>query len=291
MEWPRIIVHADMDAFYAAVEQLDDPSLRGLPIMVGGASDRGVVLTASYEARIYGVGSAMPMARARRLCPQAVIVPPRFGRYMEVSQQVFSAFDGFSPSVEPLSLDEAFLDMTGAQGIFGAPERMARLIQEAVHQATGGLNASVGVSGTKYVAKVASDLRKPKGLVVVPQAKAREFLAPLPVSRLWGAGPKMAARIRALGLETIGDVAAADPDMLEHQLGSAGPHFRALALACDPREVFARRGAQSRGGASGPWLVTPPTVKRSSIAYDARPMRSGDGCESAGSTPEAYGSS
>lgn len=234
-----------MDAFYAAVEQLDDPSLRGRPVLVGGAHNRGVVLTASYEARPWGVGSAMPMMAARRLCPEAVVVPPRFERYMEVSQAVFDVFDDFSPSVEALGLEEAFLDMSGCERIFGGPERIGRKLKDAVREATGGLAASVGVSGTKYVAKVASDFSKPDGLLVVPQDEAVAFLAPLPVSRLWGAGPKTAARLRALGLETIGDVAAASPGFLAEHLGAAGPHFHRLAHAQDVRRVEGRRRARS----------------------------------------------
>src|SRR5262245_45338464 len=154
--WPRVIVHADMDAFYAAIEQLDDPSLRGRPLLIGPNSARGVVLTASYEARPFGVGSAMPMARARRLCPDALIVPPRFERYQEVSKIIMNVFADFSPRVEALSLDEAFLDMTGAERLFGSPESIGRKLKASVREATGGLTASVGISGTKYVAKVAS---------------------------------------------------------------------------------------------------------------------------------------
>src|SRR5690606_3109423 len=170
--WPRTIVHADMDAFYAAVEQLEDASLRGKPILVGPRSDRGVVLTASYEARPFGVGSAMPMAQARRLCPQALIVPPRFERYQEISKQVMCVFDDFSPTIEPLSLDEAFLDMTGTDKIFGPPAKVGERIKAAVREATG-LTVSVGISGTKYVAKVASGFQKPDGLTIVSPDSAR----------------------------------------------------------------------------------------------------------------------
>lgn len=245
--WPRIVAHADMDAFYACVEQLDDPSLRGKPILIGHESGRGVVLTASYEARPSGVGSAMPMSRARRLCPEALIVPPRFERYSQVSQQIMEAFADFSPSVEPISLDEAFLEMTGAEHLFGTPGAMGRRIKEAVRDATGGLTVSVGISGTKYVAKVASDFRKPDGLTVVPPWDAVAFLAPLPIRRLWGAGPVTTARIEALGLHTIGELAAADPDWLRERLGNAGPHFWRLAHAQDPRHVEGRRRAVSIG--------------------------------------------
>jgi DNA polymerase IV len=245
--WPRIIAHADMDAFYAAIEQLDDPSLRGQPLLVGPPSARGVVLTASYEARPYGVGSAMPMATARRMCPSAVIVPPRFDRYQEVSAKIMSVFANFSPDVEALSLDEAFLDMTGSEQLFGDPKSIGRRLKEAVREVTGGLMASVGLSATKYVAKVASACRKPDGLTVVPPEEAKAWLAPLPVSWLWGAGPKTQARLQLLGLHTIGDVANADAKLLSTKLGSAGLHFHTLAQAEDPRPVIGRRASKSVG--------------------------------------------
>jgi DNA polymerase-4 len=245
--WPRIVAHADMDAFYAAVEQLDDPALRGRPVLVGPASDRGVVLTASYEARPYGVGSAMPMARARRLCPNAVIVPPRFDRYQEISRTIMGVFANFSPEVEALSLDEAFLDMTGSEQLFGEPRTIGRRLKEAIHEATGGLTVSVGLSATKYVAKVASACQKPDGLTVVPPDEAKAWLAPRLVSCLWGVGAKTEARLHRLGLCTIGDVANADPRFLSAQLGSAGLHFHALAQAEDPRPVIGRRTSKSIG--------------------------------------------
>jgi len=234
--WPRVIIHADMDAFYAAVEQHDDPRLRGRPILIGGRSNRGVVLTASYEARPFRVHSAMPMALARRRCPDAVIVPPRFERYQEVSRQIMAVFADFSPDVEALSLDEAFLDMSGASHIFGEPATMARKLKARVRETTG-LTVSVGVSGTKYVAKVASDFGKPDGLVVVAPDVARAWLAPLAVSRLWGAGPRTQARLAELGYGTIGQIAAADPEALEQQLGAVGRRFHQLARAEDPRTV------------------------------------------------------
>ena len=236
-----------MDAFYAAVEQLDDPTLRGRPLLVGPQSARGVVLTASYEARPYGVGSAMPMAQARRLCPDAVIVPPRFDRYQQVSATIMQVFSDFSPEVEALSLDEAFLDMTGSEQLFGNPERIGHRLKTAIREATGGLTASVGVSATKYVAKVASASRKPDGLTVVPPEQAKSWLAPLSVSWLWGAGPKTQARLHQLGLHTIGDVASADARFLSAKLGSAGLHFHTLAQAEDPRPVIGQRASKSIG--------------------------------------------
>lgn len=245
--WPRVIAHADMDAFYAAVEQLDNPALRGRPVLVGPRSARGVVLTASYEARPYGVGSAMPMAKARRLCPNAVIVPPRFDRYQEVSRTILRVFSDFSPEVEALSLDEAFLDMTGAEQLFGDPQSMGRRLKDAVREATGGLTASVGLSANKYVAKVASACQKPDGLTLVPPVEARAWLAPLPVSWLWGAGPKNQTRLFQIGLRTIGEVAEADPDFLFAKLGKVGLHFHALAHAEDCRPVIGGRSSKSIG--------------------------------------------
>jgi len=243
--WPRVIAHADMDAFYAAVEQLDDPSLRGRPVLVGPNSGRGVVLTASYEARPSRVGSAMPMALARQRCPDAVVVPPRFERYREISTSIMAVFADFSPVVEPISLDEAFLDMTGSAHIFGLPEAFGRRLKAAVREATGGLTVSVGVSGTKYVAKVASGYRKPDGLTIVPPETAQAWLAPQPVAVLWGAGPKTQRKLIELGLTTVGDVAAWGEDRLANALGRIGKHFYALASGQDPRRVASSRKAKS----------------------------------------------
>ena len=246
--WPRIVLHADMDAFYAAVEQLDDPSLRGKPLLVGPNSGRGVVLTASYAARPFGVGSAMPMSKAKRLCPQAIVVAPRFERYSEISKQVMGVFGDFSPDVEPLSLDEAFLEMTGSEAIFGGPQEMGRKLKEAVREATGGLTVSVGISGTKYVAKVASDYRKPDGLTVVRPADVKDWLAPLSVRALWGVGPKTGERLAALGLDTIGDVAAAEFEWLKRVLGeNGGTHLYRLAHGQDARRVQRSRRMRSVG--------------------------------------------
>ncbi len=244
--WRRIIVHADMDAFYAAVEQLDDPSLKGRPVLVGPRSWRGVVLTASYGARPYGVGSAMPVAEARRRCPYAVMVSPRFERYEAVSRQVMEVLSDFSPAVEPLSLDEAFVDMTGSEHLFGPPAAMGRRIKVAVLQATG-LRISVGISGTKYVAKVASDFGKPDGLTIVAQAEAKAWLAPLPVTRLWGVGRKTAPKLESVGYRTIGDIARADERELRMRFGAAGVHYHRLANAMDSRPVSRGRSAKSIG--------------------------------------------
>jgi DNA polymerase-4 len=236
-----------MDAFYAAVEQRDRPELRGKPVIVGGMGRRGVVSTASYEARPFGVHSAMPSEEARRLCPQGIFVPPDFKRYEEASIRVMEVFGRFSPKVEPLSLDEAFLDMTGAEGLFGPPREMGRRIKEAVREATGGLTVSVGAAPCKYVAKVASDFRKPDGLTIVSPAEVHDFLWPLPVSRLWGVGPKSQVRLESLGLRTIGDVAAAGEAYLKARLGELGPHIRRLAWGEDEREVEPDREAKSVG--------------------------------------------
>ncbi len=244
--WPRIILHADMDAFYAAVEQLDRPELRGKALLVGGTGPRGVVSTASYEARPFGVGSAMPMAVARRRCPHGIVLPPRFERYQAVSKVVMQTLGTFSPLVEPLSLDEAFVDMTGCEALFGTPRAMGNAVRRAVFEATR-LTVSVGVSTTKYVAKVASDRRKPDGLTVVDPGEVTGFLHPLPIDRLWGVGPRTRSRLRARGLDTIGDVAATPLAELERWFGSLGAHVRALAHGRDDRAVIPERDAKSIG--------------------------------------------
>ncbi|MCY4452985.1 MAG: DNA polymerase IV [Immundisolibacterales bacterium] len=245
--WPRIILHADMDAFFAAVEQLDRPELRGRALLIGGTGPRGVVSTASYEARPYRVGSAMPMAVARRRCPHAIVLPPRFERYREISRVVMRTLGSFSPLVEPLSVDEAFVDMTGCETLFGEPREMGEAVRRAVLEATR-LTVSVGVSTTKYVAKVASDHGKPDGLTVVPPGEVTGFLHPLAIDRLWGVGPRTRERLEAHGVGTIGDVAAASRDTLEGWLGgSLGAHLHALANGRDPREVVPEREAKSIG--------------------------------------------
>ena len=245
--WSRIIVHADMDAFFASVEQHDRPELRGKPVLVGGTGRRGVVCTASYEARPFGCHSAMPVAQARARCPGAVVLPPNFKRYQEVSERVMSVFARYSPLVEPLSLDEAFLDMTGAEGLFGTPEEMGRRIRAEVKDATEGLTVSVGVAATKFVAKVASDFKKPDGLTLVPPGTETEFLWPMPVSRLWGVGPKTCEALTRAGLTTIGDVAQTQEVDLVRRLGALGSHIYRLAWARDERPVIPNRDAQSIG--------------------------------------------
>jgi DNA polymerase IV len=242
----RQILHVDMDAFYASVEELDAPELRGKPVLVGGSSRRGVVMAASYAARPFGARSAMPMAQALRLCPKAVVVPPRMERYAEVSASVFDIFRSFTPLVEGLSLDEAFLDVTASQSLFGDGEAIARKIKTRI-QSELGLTASAGVAPSKFVAKIASDLEKPDGLVVVRERDVVAFLEPLPIERMWGVGLKTSPKLRELGFHTLGDLARGNLATLEGALGSWGAHVRALARGEDPREVDPARAAKSVG--------------------------------------------
>jgi DNA polymerase-4 len=235
-----------MDAFYASVEQRDDPSLRGKPVIVGGSSRRGVVLAASYEVRPFGVRSAMPMAEALRRAPQAVVVPPHRDRYEAASEEAFAIFRRYTPLVEPLSLDEAFLDVTGSQALFGDGVAIATAIRKDVRSELR-LTASAGVAPCKFAAKIASDLRKPDGLVVVPEGGIAAFLAPLPVERMWGIGPKTAPKMHALGYATIGDLARGDPATLERLLGSWGVEVGRLARGEDARDVVPDGKARSIG--------------------------------------------
>jgi DNA polymerase-4 len=242
----RTVLHADMDAFYASVEQRDDPALRGKPVLVGGASRRSVVAAASYEARRFGARSAMPMGEALRRCPDAIVVPPRMRRYAEVSDRVFDVFERFTPLVEPLSLDEAFLDVTASQSLFGDGEQIARAVKAQVREELE-LTVSVGVATSKFVAKIASDLEKPNGLVIAPAGHEARFLAKLPVSRMWGVGAKAEAQLRTAGIRTIGDLAQASVARLESLLGSFGPGARKLARGEDDRPVVPDREAKTIG--------------------------------------------
>ena len=242
----RAIIHVDMDAFYASVEQRDDPSLKGRPLIVGGHAQRGVVVAASYEVRPFGVRSAMPMARALKLAPHAVVVRPRFSAYAEASEQVFAIFERYTPLVEPLSLDEAFLDVTASVGLFGAPTDIARRIREEI-AAELRLPASAGIGPVKFVAKIASDMAKPNGQREVLADETVTFLAALPISRLWGVGPKTEEELKRAGLKTIGDVADRDMAWLEERLGAQGRHLWDLARGHDPREVVPDRAAKSVG--------------------------------------------
>jgi DNA polymerase-4 len=241
----RQILHVDMDAFYASVEQRDDPSLRGKPVIVGGRSRRGVVSAASYEVRPFGVRSAMPMVEALRLCPHAEVIEPHMGRYAEVSAQVFAIFRRYTPLVQGLSLDEAFLDVTASQSLFGDGKAIARRIKDEIRSELA-LTASAGVATTKFAAKVGSDLEKPDGLVVVPTDVAA-FLAPMPIERMWGIGAKTAPRLRALGFATLGDLARAREKDLERALGAWGTQVGRLARGEDDREVDPSGDAKSVG--------------------------------------------
>jgi len=240
------IVHADMDAFYAAVEQRDRPELRGQPVIVGGASPRGVVLTASYEARVYGVHSAMPGVHARRLCPHGVFVAPRMRRYAEVARQIRAVFEEFTPLVEPLSLDEAFLDVSASLRLFGSAEVIGRRLKQRVREVTE-LAVSVGIGPTKMIAKIASGLCKPDGLLEVPAEQAQAFLRPLPVSQLWGVGPTTQAALARVGITTIGALADATPATLERRFAKLGTVLSRLAHGHDGRVVEAGRQRKSYG--------------------------------------------
>ena len=244
--WTKAIIHLDMDAFYAAVEVLDDPALRGEPVIVGGSKERGVVSSASYEARKFGVHSAQPIATALRLCPHGVFLPVRMWRYQEISQQIFRIFQRFSPLVEPLSLDEAFLDVTGSTRLFGPPEEIARKIKEQVLEETG-LTVSAGVAPSKFVAKIASDMQKPDGLTVVLEGKVKEFLEPLPIEKLWGVGKETRKILAHLGVKTIGDLGLLSPKLLVRKLGKQGLHLSLLAKGIDQREVEPEREVKSIG--------------------------------------------
>jgi DNA polymerase IV len=237
------ILHADLDAFFASVEQRDDPRLRGLPVIVGG----GVVLAASYEAKAFGIRTAMGEARARRLCPQAIVVPPRMSAYSEASKAVFRVFEDTSPLVEGLSIDEAFLDVRGMERSVGSPVEIAvRLRRNVLEQV--GLPITVGVARTKFLAKVASGVAKPDGLLVVPPDRELAFLHPLPVERLWGVGPVTAGKLHDRGLTRVGQVAQLPESSLVSMLGRAsGRQLHALAHNLDPRPVQRRRRRGSIG--------------------------------------------
>ncbi len=241
------ILHVDMDAFYPAVEVLDDPSLAGKPLIVGGSEGRGVVSSASYEARRYGVRSAMGMAQALRLCPQAIVVPPHFDRYLALSRQVMDIFHEVTPTVEPLSIDEAFLDVSGARRLWGSPGEIARRLRSTVRDRTG-LTCSVGVATTKHVAKIASTMSKPDGLLIVSEAETERFLAGLPVGALWGVGPKAAESLERRGIHRVADILGAPRAVIERALGPAGgARIWELAHGRDPRTVEVERVEKSVG--------------------------------------------
>ncbi|MBO9627047.1 MAG: DNA polymerase IV [Microbacterium sp.] len=241
------ILHVDMDAFYAGVEVLDDPSLRGLPLIIGAPDGRSVVSSASYEARRYGVRAAMPVSQALRLCPSARIVMPHFHRYQEVSRQVMAIFESFTPLVEPLSVDEAFLDVRGVRRLWGSPGRIAGLVRERVRDEVG-ITCSVGVAATKHVAKMASTIAKPDGMLVVAAADTLDFLGPRPVRAMWGVGPKAAESLEARGIRTIRDIRESSTDMLDRAVGPAlGARILQLANGEDARSVETERLEKSIG--------------------------------------------
>jgi DNA polymerase-4 len=242
----RAILHVDMDAFFASVEALDDPALRGKPVLVGHNSPRGVVSAASYEARVFGCHSAMPTAVALRLCPHAIVVPVRFDRYRQVSRVVFSIFESFTPIVEPLGIDEAFLDVTDVQRLFGDPVTIARTIKSMIREQTG-VTGSVGVAPNKFLAKLASDLQKPDGLTVITPENLDAILCPLPIEKIWGIGPATAARFHAINSKTNGDLRKADPAALARRAASDGGHYHRLAFGIDDRPVHTDREAKSIG--------------------------------------------
>jgi DNA polymerase-4 len=240
----RAIIHVDMDAFYAAVECLDNPELKNQPVIVGGLGPRGVVATANYEARVFGVHSAMPMGQARRLCPQAQYIRPRMSRYQEISARMFSVFRDFTPTVEGLSLDEAFLDVTSSLKLFGGLEEIGLQVKREIFRKTG-LTASVGIAHNKFLAKLASDAQKPDGLVYVRPGEVNRFLDPMPVNRLWGIGKRTAPKLTALGILTIGQLRRCDVSLLRPVFGNRTEHFHRLARGEDEREVQSSRPDKS----------------------------------------------
>ena len=243
----RKIIHVDMDAFYASVEQRDRPELRGRPVIVGGRPDaRGVVCACSYEARVFGVHSAMPASQAYRLCPSATFLRPRMDHYAQISREIRAIFYSVCDRVEPLSLDEAYLDVTENKLSEPLASKLARHLKAEIKRATG-LTASAGVGPCKLVAKIASDVNKPDGLLVVPPEDVAGFLAPLPVTRLWGVGPATASRLAELGIKTVADVRGCSASLLEHKLGRYGEVLTRLSWGDDPRSVESSRTPKSRG--------------------------------------------
>ncbi|MCH8829624.1 MAG: DNA polymerase IV [Planctomycetes bacterium] len=240
-----MILHIDMDAFFTSVEERDRPELAGKPVIVGGTPEgRGVVAAANYEVRKYGVHSAMPAATAKRLCPHAVFLRPRMSRYCEISEQIRTIFVRYTPLVEPLSVDEAFLDVTGTQGLFGPPTDLGRRLQREIRDELQ-LTASVGIASNKFLAKIASDLDKPDGFVVVEPGREQEFLDPLPISRLWGVGRATGEKLQKLGVQTIGQLRQLSADLLHQQFGKHGRHLWQLSHGIDERRVVPDREAKS----------------------------------------------
>ncbi len=270
------ILHVDMDAFYASVEIRDRPELARTPVIVGGLSGRSVVLSATYEARSFGVRSAMPMARARRLCPHATVIPPRHGLYGAVSKEVMAIFRAVTPIVEPLSLDEAFLDVSGAIRLLGPPAGIGEHIRRQVAQQQQ-ITCSVGVAATKFLAKLASVHCKPDGLLVIPVDGALQFLHPLPISALWGVGEKTGQTLARLGLRTVGDIASAPLAALERDIGkAAAAHLQALAAGRDDRGVEAAVREKSVGSEEtfDVDVSDPVVVRRELLRLSRRTARS-----------------
>ena len=243
----RQIIHIDMDAFFAAVEQHDQPAYRGQPVIVGGdPGTRGVVSTCSYEARKFGVRSAMPLSQAARLCPMGVFLRGRMGRYLEVSSQIMAILEEYTPLIEQVSIDEAFLDVTGSEALFGPADAIARQIVERIQQEIG-LTASIGIAPNKFLAKLASDLKKPKGFVKIEPEEVQSLLDPLPVGRLWGVGPKTEENLHQMGVRTIGELSRIPPERLKKRLGDLGIHLYLLANGIDDRLVQPEERAKSIG--------------------------------------------
>jgi DNA polymerase-4 len=242
----RAILHVDLDAFYAAVEQLDDPSLRGLPVLVGHDGARGVVTAASYEARVFGCRSAQPMSVAKRLCPHAIVRPTRFDRYHEMSAKMFSILESYTPLVQPLSIDEAFLDVTGSLRLFGPPEKIALEIRRRVREELG-ITCSVGVAPNKFLAKLASDLKKPDGLMIIKADEIEQTLSPLSISRIWGIGPKTTKRLNDFGVKLIGDLRKLSPEFLKKRFGIEADRYLKLSVGDDERTVTPDHQAKSIG--------------------------------------------
>jgi DNA polymerase-4 len=242
----KYIIHLDMDAFYPSVEVLDNPELKGKPVIVGGSKQRGVVSSASYEARKFGVHSAQPMATAMRLCPDGIVLPVRMARYKQVSEMVFEIFYLFTPLVEPLSIDEAFLDVTGSTRLFGSVIEIAKKIKRMVVVKTG-LTISAGIAPSKFVAKIASDMQKPDGLTVVPHGKVRAFLDPLPIKKMWGAGKVTQDTLSRLSIHTFKDLRQVPVKVLEKKFGKHGVHMHQLSMGIDQREVVPFHEVKSIG--------------------------------------------
>jgi DNA polymerase-4 len=243
----REILHVDMDAFFASVEQLDNPALRGKPVLVGHDGPRGVVAAASYESRVFGCRSAQPIAVAKRLCPHAIIVRGRFSRYRELSRQVFALMHDVTPLVQPLSIDEAFLDVTGSIALFGSAVQIATSLRERIHQSTG-LTASIGVAPNKFLAKLASDMNKPDGMTVIRPEDVGPVLGPMPVSRIFGVGPATEKRLAGVGIRTFADLRQIDHDVLVRRVGEEeAERYKQLAWGQDDRPVVPDRQAKSIG--------------------------------------------